>query len=54
MFRNMMNREKAIINAVAMLVSGSLGIALACAGLSYWSLAWQQFAYMFITNVMRL
>ncbi len=54
LFRNMMNREKAIINAVAMTISGIVGIALAFAGKGYWSLAWQQFSYMLITNIMRL
>lgn len=49
LFRNMMNREKAIIGLAALIVSGTVGIVLALNGYSYWSLAWQQFA--FITTV---
>lgn len=54
MFRNMMNREKAIMNMIAMIVSGTLGILLAYYGFSYWSLAWQQFVYICIVNICRL
>lgn len=54
MFRNMMNREKAIMNAVAIVVSGAVGITLAFLGFSYWSLAWQQFAYICIIDLGRL
>ena len=54
MFRNMMNREKAIMNTLAMLISGTVGITLALNGYSYWSLAWQQFAYMCVVDICRL
>ena len=54
MFRNMMNREKAIMNAAAILISGAVGITLALKGFSYWSLAWQQFTYICIIDVGRL
>ncbi len=54
MFRNMMNREKAVMNALALLGSGSVGITLALLGYSYWSLAWQQFAYMCVVDLCRL
>ena len=54
MFRNMMNREKALMNIVALIVSGSEGITLAIQGYSYWSLAWQQFAYICIIDLGRL
>ena len=43
MFRNMMNREKAITGFFALVGSGIIGITLALNGYSYWSLAWQQF-----------
>jgi len=54
MFRNMMNREKAIMNSVAVIVSGAVGITLAFNDFSYWSLAWQQFAYISIIDIGRL
>lgn len=54
MFRNMMNREKAITGLFAMVGSGIVGITLALNGYSYWSLAWQQFTYICIINIGRL
>jgi O-antigen/teichoic acid export membrane protein len=54
MFRNMMNKEKAIIGAIASLLSGLIGVYLASQGYSYWSLAWQQFAFIAITDIGRL
>lgn len=54
MFRNMLNREKAVINTIALLLSGAIGITLAFSGYSYWSLAWQQFAYICIIDLGRL
>ena len=54
MFRNMMNREKALIGFAALAGSGVVGITLALCGYSYWSLAWQQFAYITIVNLGRL
>ena len=54
MFRNMMNREKAITSFFALAGSGIIGITLALTGYSYWSLAWQQFAYITIINIGRL
>ena len=54
MFRNMMNREKAITGFAALVGSGAVGITLALKGYSYWSLAWQQFTYISIVNIGRL
>ena len=54
MFRNMMNREKAITGFFALVGSGIIGITLALNGYSYWSLAWQQFTYICIINIGRL
>ncbi len=54
MFRNMMNREKALVNTLALLFSGVVGITLAFNGYSYWSLAWQQFVYICIIDLGRL
>lgn len=54
MFRNMMNREKAVTGFTALAGSGVVGITLALNGYSYWSLAWQQFTYICLVNVGRL
>lgn len=54
MFRNMMNRERALGNLVALVGCGLVGITLALSGHSYWSLAWQQFTYISIVNAARL
>lgn len=54
MFRNMLNREKAVTGFFALIGSGCVGITLALCGYGYWSLAWQQFAYISLVNVGRL
>ena len=53
MFKNMMNRELAAIGVVALVVSGAAGIAMACCGMAYWSLAWQQIIYIAMVNIGR-
>lgn len=53
MSKNMMNREVAIINVVALLCSGITGVVLAVLGYSYWSLAWQQIIYIAVLNLGR-
>lgn len=53
MYKNMMNREIAIINLIALLCSGGIGIVLAFNGYAYWSLAWQQVIYISILNLGR-
>ena len=53
MTKNMMNKEMAIIGVLALLTSGTTGITLAFLGFSYWSLAWQQIAYMVVINLGR-
>ena len=53
MTKNMMNKEMAIIGALALIISGATGITLAIMGFSYWSLAWQQVAYITIINIGR-
>jgi len=53
MSKNMMNREVAIINFIALLCSGTTGIVLAFNGYAYWSLAWQQVIYITILNLGR-
>lgn len=53
MSKNMMNREIAIINLIALLCSGATGIILAFNGYAYWSLAWQQVIYITALNIGR-
>ena len=53
MSKNMMNREVAIINLIALLCSGGTGVVLAFAGYRYWSLAWQQVIYITMLNLGR-
>ncbi len=51
--KNMMNREVAIINLIALLCSGGIGILLAFNGYKYWALAWQQVIYITVLNIGR-
>lgn len=53
MTKNMMNKELAICGALALLGSGIVGITLAFNGYAYWSLAWQQVAYISLLNLGR-
>lgn len=51
MFRNMMNKEKAIIAVAALIISGGVGLTLAHYGYAYWSIAWQQLLYIAVTDI---
>ena len=53
MTKNMMNRELAIIGAIALLCSGGVATFLAFYGFSYWRLAWQQIIYITVLNIGR-
>ena len=53
MNKNMMNREIAIINIIALSVSSIVGVTLAFMRKAYWSLAWQQVIYISVLNVGR-
>lgn len=53
MTKNMMNRELAIIGAVALLCSGTMGITLAFIYRNYWALVWQQVTYITVVNIGR-
>lgn len=53
MNKNLMNKEQAFINCLALAVSGGASITLAFNGYSYWSLAWQQIIYISVLNVGR-
>ncbi len=54
MVRKIMAKERAIISIVALCLSGIIGITSALSGLGYWSLAFQQVSYIFITDIGRL
>uniref|UniRef100_A0AB33J5A7 Lipopolysaccharide biosynthesis protein n=1 Tax=Prevotella sp. GTC17254 TaxID=3236794 RepID=A0AB33J5A7_9BACT len=54
MIRNFMNKEKALMGFVALLVSGGVGILLAFRGYGYWSLAWQQLLFILVLDIGRL
>ncbi len=54
LFRELMNRERAIASITGLLCSGATGIGLAFAGYSYWSLAWQQIVYIGVTLLVRI
>ncbi|MBR1838505.1 MAG: lipopolysaccharide biosynthesis protein, partial [Bacteroidaceae bacterium] len=54
MFRELMNREKALISILALLCSGTVGIVMAYSGYGYWSLAWQQIVYIGLSVAMRI
>ncbi len=53
MAKNMMNKELAIIGALALIISGAVGITLVLLGFAYWSLVWQQVTYMVVVNIGR-
>lgn len=53
MTKNMMNKELAVCAVVALLGSGIVGVTLAFNGYAYWSLAWQQVAYITLLNLCR-
>jgi O-antigen/teichoic acid export membrane protein len=49
----MRNKEIAVINLSAILISGITGTIMAFNGFSYWSLVWQQLIYNIVTNIGR-
>lgn len=53
MWKNMMNKEQAIIGGIALLCSGSVGIMLAYIYRDYWALVWQQVTYISVVNIGR-
>lgn len=53
LIKNMMNKEIAIIGAIALLTSGAVGIILAIVLRNYWALAWQQLTYITVINIGR-
>lgn len=53
MMKNMMNKEIAIVNLMAMVCSNVVGLTLAFCGKAYWSLAWQQVIFILALNVGR-
>ncbi|MBR5101618.1 MAG: lipopolysaccharide biosynthesis protein [Muribaculaceae bacterium] len=53
MNKNMMNKEVAVCNLMALVISGAVGVYLAFNGFSYWSLAWQQIVFITVLNIGR-
>lgn len=53
MSKNMMNKEIAIVNFVALICSSVVGLVLAFTGFAYWSLAWQQVIFILVLNIGR-
>lgn len=53
MFKRLMVKERAVIMIASLVISGSVGIALALNGYGYWSLAWQQVVFSLIFNIGR-
>lgn len=53
MMRNFMNKEKAIIGFVALVVSGTVSIAMALYGMGYWSLVAQQMIFIIVLDLGR-
>lgn len=53
-FRELMNREKALTTLAALLCSGTTGLVLAFSGYGYWSLAWQQVVFIAVSVSLRI
>lgn len=53
MFKNIMAKERTVTGLVALTLSGICGVALACNGMAYWSLAWQSVLFVLIQNICR-
>jgi len=53
LIKNMMNRELAIVSIMSLVIAGVTGISLAFMGFSYWSLVWQQLAYVMVYSLGR-
>lgn len=52
LFINLMNKQSCIIAVVAMLVSGIVGVSMACMGMAYWSLASQNVTFILVVALM--
>lgn len=52
--KHLMNREKAVIGVVALVVSGCVALVLAYRGCGYWSIAWQQVSFNLVVLLGRL
>lgn len=53
LFKNLMTKERAKIDVLALFISGGGGILLALSGYAYWGLAIQSVAYLFIGTILR-
>lgn len=53
LFKYLKIKETTILRVSSLAISGTVGIILALKGMTYWSLAWQQFTYIALTSVSR-
>lgn len=53
MMKNLMNKEIAIVNFLALICSNVVGLVLAFNQMAYWSLAWQQVVFILVLNLGR-
>lgn len=53
LYKNLKVKETTILRVTSLFVSGCIGIVLAIKGMAYWSLAWQQFAYISLSGLSR-
>lgn len=53
LFKYLKIKETTILRVSSLAISGTVGIILAFRGMTYWSLAWQQFTYIALTSLSR-
>lgn len=53
LFKYLKIKETTILRVSSLAISGTVGIVLAFKGMTYWSLAWQQFSYIALTSISR-
>lgn len=53
LFKNLRVKETTVLRVSSLAISGIVGIVLALNGMTYWSLAWQQFTYITLTSLTR-
>ncbi len=50
LFRNLMSKQRAFSQVPALLLSGIVGVTMACNGMSYWGIATQNLVYIGVVN----
>lgn len=51
LFKNLIIKQRAFLNIIALILSGMIGVTLAYKGYSYWGIATQNLAYISITTI---